>query len=94
MQLNLCLPNTCHASKDTKGISFFDNQTPSIPTRTQNVTQLLFKNPSHVSEDTNCTSICDDPFVFPFMGRQKCISVVLTKSVPCQREHKMHLNLC
>ena len=37
MHLNLCWPNTSQASEDKKCV----DQTPSIPARTQNVTQLV-----------------------------------------------------
>ena len=67
MQLNLCWPDTSLASEDTKWISICDNQTTSIPARTQNVTPLLY-NPCQRGSKRTLT--CVDHHI-PFIGRQK-----------------------
>ena len=108
MHLNMRWTNTSHASEETKCISTFVERTPSSPKRTQNVSNKCWPNSSHASEDTKCVSTCVDKSPLKVMrtrnvsklvfkplqlGTQNISQHVLTKPVPCQREHKMHLIL-
>jgi hypothetical protein len=45
INLNLCRPNSPHASKDTKLISTYVDKTPPMPEKTQNVPQLVLSKP-------------------------------------------------
>ena len=55
---------------------------------------MCWPNSSHVTDETKCTSKCVDE-THPMPARtRKASQNVLTKPVPCQREHKIYLNLC
>ena len=86
--------NMCYASEDRKCISTFDDKQVWC----QQKQKIYFKveiywlSLSHASEDTKCISKMLTG-VMPAMTKNTS-QLVLTKLTPCQRGHKMHLNIC
>ena len=138
MHNNLCWPNPTLASENIKCISTYVDQTPPMPGRTQDASQLVdqthpmpartqnvcqpvlikpilckginkihlnicWPNPSCASMiikciltlvEEKCISTCVDQ-THPMPSRtQNASQLVPSKSNPCQRLHKMHLNMC
>ena len=73
---NKLYPNLSHSSEDTKCISCVD-ESPPMPTRTQDVSQPVWYETILMPART-----------------QNASKHVLTKPIPCQREHKINLNMC
>jgi hypothetical protein len=71
--LTMCWPNSLDACEDKMCILTYDDQTREIPTRTQNVTKIVFTK----------TLLCQRGQNLSLLG--------LTKQVPCQWVHNMHL---
>ena len=81
-------------------------QTYPMPTRTQYVSQRVlrlhrghkihrnkcWRNPSHASEHTKCISKCANETSSIPARTQNIYQIVL--NIPCQRGHKIDLNLC
>jgi hypothetical protein len=105
-----CVDQTHSMQRDTKFISTCVDQTFPMPARTQNVSQNVLPKTSqqgnkvhlnicgpksfHASKDIKCTSTCVGQTPPMPAGIQNATQYVLTKPIPCQRGHKIHLNLC
>ena len=103
MYLNLCWSNpshaseftTCffHATEDRKYLLTCIQHTHPMPKRTQKHLIMCWPKPSNASEDKKCIWIYVDQ-VDPMHARTRNSSQdVLTKPLPIQRWHKMHLNM-
>jgi hypothetical protein len=88
MHLNMFSPNRSHASDDTECISTCVAH--PMPARTQNDSENVFAQTNPMAAKTQNASqhIYQN---FPMPARtQTCVD----NPIPCQREHKMHLNMC
>ena len=92
--LYVCCPYPSHASDAIKCISKCVDRTTPMPARTQNVSENVLTKPSHASEDRKGISTCFDLTNRMPARTQNVSQQVLTKTHPCQRGHKMHLNMC
>ena len=104
MYLNLCWTNHPHVSENRKYISTCVDQTYPMPAqhlcwtkcqwRHKMYLNLCWPNNSDASEDTKCNSTCVNQTPSIPARTQNVSQLVLTKHFPCQRGHKMHLNMC
>jgi hypothetical protein len=94
MYFNMCSLNPCNDSRYTKCISTCVEQTPPMPSRTQNVFKLVLTNPFHESEDKKGNSTCYDQTHQMPAGTQNVTQQVWTIHMQYQRGHKTYNNMC
>ena len=91
MYFDSCWPNPSIGNMNTKCVS-----TCVDPCQRGHKIDLTMccPNPSHAWEDTKCPSTCGDETCNKPARIQIKSLFEVTNTVPCQQEHKMHLNLC
>ena len=86
MSLNMCLPK--------HPMPLYVWPKPSMPARTQNVSQLVLMNQPVQARTQNISRLVftNPPHIPPRI--QNTFQHVLTKPITCQRGHKMYINMC
>ena len=81
MPRNMCWPNLAHANGHSNSIS------------TCMYHNMCWPNPTHAREDSQCKQCFDQTHHIP-ARTQYASKHVLIKPIPCQRGHKIYLNMC
>ena len=91
MYRNMCLLNLSHDREDSICNATCVDQNPSQASEQLNICWRIIP---HASDDWKCTSTCDEQTLPKPTRTQNLSQLLLTKPLPYQQGHKMHLSMC
>ena len=94
MYLNMCWPKPSLTRENRKCISTCVEKTPPMAAGEKINHNLCWPNPSHACEYQKCIPTSDVQTHLMPVRTEKLSQNVLSKQIPCQRGHKIYLNMC